>query len=201
MNTFEKGKLKDQKVKTTGLAKPEFKQQYLAPIRCLENAEQVLLLTRCKNKEISLAELKKEANLIKQLATLQKNFVKLTNSASWNDAVTKFPLFACEVELKKFALLDLSKGIPSSFVDFCKRAKLSKDTVNSGTSNQAFVQHGKMVGFTIKEKPSELCGAVITNTFLGFQRADMIVVPIKTVSRCLLLPCNLIFIGIQHRRN
>jgi len=65
MNTFDKGKLKDQKVKTTGLAKPEFKQQYLAPIRCLENAEQVLLLTRCKNKEISLAELKKEANLIK----------------------------------------------------------------------------------------------------------------------------------------
>ena len=60
MNTFEKGKLKDQKVKTTGLAKPEFKQQYLAPIRCLENAEQVLLLTRCKNKEISLAELKKK---------------------------------------------------------------------------------------------------------------------------------------------
>jgi len=86
------------------------------------------------------------------------------------------------VELKKFALLDFSKGIPSSFVDFCKLAKLSKDTVSSGTSNQAFVQHGKVVGFTIKKKPSELCGAVIASTFLGFQGADMIVLPIKTVS-------------------
>ena len=184
MNAFEKGKLKDQKLKTTGLAKPEFKQQYLAPIRCLENAEQTLLLTRCKNKEISLAELKKEANSFKQLATLKKNFVKLTNSTSWDDAVAKFPLFACEVELRKFTLLDLSKGIPSSFVDFCKRAKLSKDTAGSGVNHQAFVQHGKVVGFTIKEKPSELCGAVITNSFVGFQGADMIIIPIKPVSGC-----------------
>ena len=84
MDDFERVKLKDQKRKMSStVAKPEFKQHFLAPIRCLEPSDQVFLLTRCKNKEISLNELKREAIALKQLAILKKNFVKLTNLAEW----------------------------------------------------------------------------------------------------------------------
>ena len=183
MNDFEKVKLKDQKLKMPStVAKPEFKQHFLAPIRCLEPSDQIFLLTRCKNKEISLAELKKEAIALKQLAMLKKNFIKLTNAADWEDAVSQFPLFACEVELNKFIALDFTKGTPQSFVDFCKRAKSSKDTVvTSSTIDQTFVQHGGIIGYVIKEKPSELSGRVISNIYPGFQGAHMIVVSIKPV--------------------
>ena len=37
---------------------------------------------------------------MKQLAALRKTFVKLTNSATWEDSVAHFPLFACEAELE-----------------------------------------------------------------------------------------------------
>lgn len=184
MNDFEKVKLKDQKLKVSStVAKPEFKQHFLAPIRSLEPSDQIFLLTRCKNKEISLAELKKEAIALKQLAMLKKNFIKLTNAVDWEDAVSQFPVFACEVELKKFIALDFTKGTPQAFVDFCKRAKSSSDmAVNSSTIDQTFVQHGAIVGYAIKEKPSELSGHVIRNVYPSFAGADIIVVSIKSVS-------------------
>ena len=146
----------------------------------------MFLLTRCKNKEISLTELTKEAIALKQLATLKRNFVKLTNVTEWNDAVSQFPLFACESELKKFVALDFTKGTPQAFVDFCKRAKASKDMVNSNSGDcsvdQTFVQHGLVVGYAIKEKPSELSGSVISIIYPGFEGADLIVLSIKLVS-------------------
>ena len=186
MNAFEKVKLKDQRLKvSSAVSKPEFKQQYLAPIRSLEPQEQIFLLLKCKNGEISLSELKKEANSLKQLAALKKNFVKLTNSNNWEDAVARYPQFACESEMKKFIALDLSKGIPKSFLDFCKRAKSTADTgVTSSDSSvdHTFVQYGNIVGYALKHNPLELSGLVITNMFPAFQGADMIVVPIKLVS-------------------
>lgn len=80
-------------------------------------------MIRCKNKEISLAELKKESVVLKQLELLKKTFVKLTNVVDWNNAAMQFPLFADETELKS------SKRTPQSLVDFCKRTKSSKDKV------------------------------------------------------------------------
>ena len=126
MNDFEKIKLKDQKHRITSIAKPEFKQHFLAPIRSLDASEQIFLLTRCKNKEISLAELKKEAIALKQMALLKKTFVKLTNVADWSNAATQFPLFADEIELKKFIALDLTKGTPQSLWTFAKERSLPR---------------------------------------------------------------------------
>ena len=74
--------------------------------------------------------------------------------------------------------------MPQSFVDFCKRAKSSKDTVSSSTVDQTFIQHSRVVGYAIKEKPSELSGHVISNIYPSFQDVDMIVVSIKPVSIC-----------------
>ena len=191
MNEFEKIKLKDQKQRTTSIAKPEFKQHFLAPIRSLDATDQIFLLTRCKNKEISLGELKKEATAMKQLALLKKTFTKLTNVPDWTNAVTQFPLFADEVELKKFIALDFTKGTPQSFVDFCKRAKsmagISDDSVNA--ADQTFVQCGTVVGYAIKQQPSELSGSIISNVYPNFRGADLIVASIQLVSVCIAI-CN-----------
>ena len=50
MDLFEKAKLKDQKLRSSmATTKPDFKQQYLTPIRSLESNDQCFLLERCKN--------------------------------------------------------------------------------------------------------------------------------------------------------
>ena len=104
MDMYEKFKLKGQKVQC-GLktCKPEFKQQALAPLHRLSLSEQCSLLLRCKNCELSLAEMKKEADTLKKLETLKKIFVKLTNSKSWEDAETNLQPFAsvCDVRVEK----------------------------------------------------------------------------------------------------
>ena len=77
--------------------------------------DQLSLLLRCKNKELSLTEMK-EAEILKRLEILKKSFVKFTDSKSWEDAQTHFQSFASDCELKEFAKLDVSKKIPV----FCK---------------------------------------------------------------------------------
>ena len=51
--------------------------------------------------------------------------------------------------------------------------------VNSNSSDssidQTFNQHGLVVGYTIKEKPSELSCNVISSIYPGFEGADLIV--------------------------
>jgi len=75
MIAFEKYDLRDYDQKgAPSLTKPESRQQYLAPIRCLEPREQSYLLLKCKMKEISLKELKKEASNLRQIAALKKEF-------------------------------------------------------------------------------------------------------------------------------
>ena len=140
MDLFENYKLKDQKMKI-GLkttTKPEIKQQYLAPIRRLDVNDQLNLLMRCKNKEISLSEMKKESDLLKKLDVLRKAFVKLTNSKDWKDAQTRFHPFASDCELKKFTKLDVSKEIPPSFVNLCRKAKGSRENGQTSFEDHVF---------------------------------------------------------------
>jgi len=133
---------------------------------------------------ISLAELNKEAASLKQLSMLKIKFVQLTVAGDWDKAIVEFPLFACESELKKFIALDFLKGIPKSFVDFCKRAKASKDAVaiSLNTGNQTFIEHGEIVGFAIKENPCERTGNLVSSIYPNFQGADMAVLSVKQVS-------------------
>jgi hypothetical protein len=80
MDLFESAKLKGQKLNLTSLlSKPEFRQQYLAPIRCLEADQQCLLLNKVIDGELSIAEMKVEAGHVKQTASLKAAFVRLTN--------------------------------------------------------------------------------------------------------------------------
>jgi len=138
MDLFEKVELKDQRLLSAETTtKPEFKQNYLAPLRCLDPIDQCFLLTRCKNKHLSLAEVKTKANVLKKMADLKKTFVKLTTSKNWEDTSSKYPLFACESQLKKYIAIDVSKELPQSFVNFCNRAKSSIQTGGATDDNQA----------------------------------------------------------------
>lgn len=182
MDLFENHKLKGQKMQC-GLkiiTKPEIKQQYLAPIRRLNMNDQLSLLLRCKNKELSLTEMKKEAETLKRLEILNKQFVKFTNSKSWEDAQTHFQPFASDCELKKFTTLDVSKEIPQSFVNFCWKAKVSRESGQAGTEDHIF-KYGQLVACTLHAKASEISGQMITSSFQNFHGADMILLSIPEV--------------------
>ena len=116
MNLFEETEVEKRKKRNVVVAKPEFKQHMLAPIRALSVEDQVHLLTKCLDKLIPLSAIKKEAALLKQMALLRKKFIQLTNSGSWENSVILFPLHACEVELRKFIALDFTKGPSLIFV-------------------------------------------------------------------------------------
>ena len=58
MDLFENAKLKGQKLNLATLTtKPEFKQQYLVPIRSLDEADQVTLLTKVQEGSLSLIKI------------------------------------------------------------------------------------------------------------------------------------------------
>ena len=60
MDIFEMGSLKDQKLNVKQLVlKPEFKQQYLAPLRALSIDDQYSILTKVVQKEIPLNSIKR----------------------------------------------------------------------------------------------------------------------------------------------
>jgi len=167
MDLFEKVELKGQKlISAQTTTKPEFKQNYLAPLRCLDSQDYCFLLTRCKNKDLSLVEMKKEASVLKKM---EKTFVKLTNSKNREDASSQFPLFAWESQLKKFTAIDFSKELPQSFVSFCKR--VSMQTGVAIDDNQAMVKYSEAVAYAIKGTISEISGHSIT---CGFHGADLI---------------------------
>ena len=66
MDIFEMGSLKDQKLNVKQLVlKPEFKQQYLAPLRALSIDDQRSILTKVVQKEIPLNSIKRSLQISK----------------------------------------------------------------------------------------------------------------------------------------
>ena len=185
MDLFEKAKLKDQKLRSAAAnTKPDFKQQYLAPIRCLESSDQCMLLEKCVSGHLSLKEMKSEAENLKRMYVLKKSFIKLTNTRSWEDATSKFPQCACESQLKRFLTLDMGKEIPKPFLDFCKRAKsleLCDANANDEQTLGPVVKLGDVIAFAIHAKVSELTGQAITSAYAKFSGADLILLSIKQV--------------------
>ena len=123
MDMFQEVRLKGQKFSTGLIAQPEFKQQYLAPIRALATEDQVYLLTKLTDKKISINELKKEAQYIKSMNTLKSTFVRLTNMDSWENAMERLPSYANEHQLSRFIQCDLRKTIPATYIDYCLQSK------------------------------------------------------------------------------
>ena len=146
IDLFEEGKLKGQKLNTSKLlSKPEFKQQYAAPIRALHESDQCALLQQVAQKEISLNELKELAAAKKSLYTLKTMFVKLTNSDSWEKATETFPDYATEIKLRRFLGCDLKKGTPKPFQDFCHQAKISGAGIMSESALIVMMVHALLL--------------------------------------------------------
>ena len=113
MNRFETSKLKGQKLNlSTLLSKPEFKQQYLTPIRSLDEEDHCTLLTKVIENECSLAELKVASAQQKQLRALRTAFIRLTNCEPWEAAKELYPQFATDEQLHKYIHVDLKKTVP-----------------------------------------------------------------------------------------
>ena len=148
-------------------------QGLLKPVGCLSLNDQCSLLLRCKNKEISLNELKEEADMLKKLEALKNSFYKLTNAKSWEDVQAQFQSFASECELQKFLLLDFSKEVPSSFVNFCHRAKSTVENEQSDIEHHV-VKHQGLVACILQQNLDELSGHAITSAYSEFHGADMI---------------------------
>ena len=136
MDLFEKGALKDQKLNTKSLlAKPEFKQQYLAPLRAIEEAQQCAILSSVVKKEASLNDIRVLAKKVKQitlLKTVKSLFASLTNTNTWEEAQQRFPNQGTESKLQRFVEFDL-KTVPKAFQSFCQQVVSSASSLASAT--------------------------------------------------------------------
>lgn len=175
MNLYENGMLKGQKLNLSSLlAKPEFRQQHLAPIRAMNADDQCTLLEKVIDKEISLTELKTEASQMKSVSALKVAFVRLTNSESWEKATETYPAFANERQLKRFTSCNLKKEIPQSFQDYCSRAKSSLESSVSNEAVFSFSADGLPTSVTVIEsKPTEVSGQLISSINESFCGADL----------------------------
>lgn len=118
------------------------------------------------------------------MRALKTAFLRLTNTESWEEAVDKYPQFASEEQLRKYIRMDLNKTIPRSFADFCTRAKLS-ESENSTSSNNSYVTYQHAVGCVIDAKTTELSGYTITRSFAAFKGANIAMISLTKVFRCI----------------
>jgi len=125
MDRYEKCELGDQRRNLDSLMnKPEFKQNYLSPIRSLDEEEQCRLLELVLQGDISILELKAAGAKSKKMTKLKELFVKLTNCKKWEDCEALYPHHATTERLEDFLHIDLKK-VPPSFKLFCSKAKSS----------------------------------------------------------------------------
>ena len=188
MDLFQEAKLKGQKLKlSTLLSKPDFKQQYLAPIRTLEKPGQCLLLQKVIDRELSIHELKEAAAEMKTMAALKQCFLKLVNIDSWEEAEDKLPQFARLKQLKKFSKFNISQGIPQSFQEFCTRAKQSQSPIALESMDATHICLDDAHCYVIESKFTEMCGSKIANIYTSFNGAHLIITSLSevlTVSTC-----------------
>ena len=184
MDLFERAKLKGQRLNlTTLLSKPEFKQQYFAPIRALDEDVQVELLTKLIDGEISLQELKGEADKVKQIRALHVAFLRLTNTKTWDEAQQKFPHFATDVQMEKFMLCNLKKSVPKTFLDFCQRAKDSvaeEHALNPELHPFSVTVQDRSIT-VVNSKLAEVTGQKIRRSTRVFQGAHLAVALVQQV--------------------
>ena len=174
MDLYEQAKLKGQKLRlATLLHKPEFKQNYLSPIRSLSVSEQCSLLQRVVDLELSLSDMQTEANVVKQRSALQVAFQKLTNVQSWEEAQERFPHFTTAEQLNRFMHIDLKKNIPKTFSDFCHRAKNSDERMCFSGSSSSIAVRGVTANVVVS-MPTEISGSLLRQVDATFNGASLV---------------------------
>ena len=177
MDLFKKCKLKGQKLKlATLMAEPEFKQQYLAPIRTLEENDQCSLLTKVINSDLTISELKEASAKITRLDSLKKAFLNLVNIETWQKAVEEIPLFGCTEQLEKFGRIDLKNWVPQSFNEFCLRAKQSLGETPESSDVIIKCSESSSSVHILPSNFTELCSNTITKVYANFTGVSLAVV-------------------------
>ena len=78
------------------------------------------------------------------------------------------------------------KEIPQSFVNFCRKAKESKETAVVNIEDK-ITRHGDLKACTLQAKLNEISGHIITSAYPDFHGADMILLSITNFLQFLLL--------------
>ena len=122
---FEAGDIKGQTLTSKQLmTKPEVKQTQFQCLLPLNEDIQEQLLSQVISQDLSLKDLKKKCEKEKKMCDLQEKFVHLTNSKSWKDAETRFPVHTKRNQLEQFLALNIRKSTPQAFSQFCAQAVL-----------------------------------------------------------------------------
>ena len=180
MDLYENAKLKGQKLNlSTLLSKPEFKQNYLTPIRTLPPDDQCEILSEVVGGACTLAEIKGLAAVKKQLSALKTAFTRLTNTSSWEEVQEMFPESATEANIRKFLRCDLKKSIPASFGDFCKRVKNSTEEHTADIDTVINIS-STITAHVIKAKPTEVSGQHLRH-LKSFEGANLSLVTVEKV--------------------
>ena len=177
MDLFEQGRLKGQKLSLSSLiSKPQFKQQYLTPIRTLSQADQMSILQKVIDKQITILEVKKVASDLKCISGLKLAFLKLTNCELWDIASELYPPYATEAQLKRFTGINLKIGIPNSFQEFCRRAKSTTESTQSDREEALFTICKSGIPLTVnilRARFTEVSGARIQSRQPAFSGIDL----------------------------
>ena len=70
--------------------------------------------------------------------------------------------------------------MPQSFINFCKRAKTSKETGLSNTQDR-ITKYGELVAVTVQSNLSNISGQAIKAAYPNFNGADMILMSVPEV--------------------
>ncbi len=179
MNMYEDGQLKGQKLSRKNLlTTPEFKQQHFQPLHHLDPLYQQRMLQQLVDRDQSLSEMKEACSKHRSLSILKTSFVRCTNVRNWEDAVSRFSLFAVESRLSQFQHLSFNKGIPQVFRDYCQAALSSR---NAQAVDCYTVTCNEIKGYVIQADTTVLTAERIKEAVSTYQGANIIVAHIPKV--------------------
>lgn len=120
LTRFGNGQLKKQKLKPSEIINgPVMKPFTLADLPNLPTEAANVLLNDLIGQIITLSDFQKEAKNLCKLQIIQKMFMDLTGSKSWEEACTRFPEETKRSCLEKFLSYQL-RSIPEELRCFCK---------------------------------------------------------------------------------
>ncbi|KAL5488974.1 hypothetical protein EMCRGX_G018008 [Ephydatia muelleri] len=112
------------------------------------------------------------------LVEVRKNFMKCTNSDTWEEVERRFGTYAEEKRLMQFVTLPFTNGIPKVFKDYCQAAL----TMTTTESSDCFMVHQNDArGYVICADPMMVTAADIKRTVNVFQGANLFIAQIPQV--------------------